>query len=1179
MRRLTVFVLGLWAVTVKGQTVDTFPKVIFLDPYSAKPSYPYRDEAFAQLESLRITHIVGLGDAVLTNSKFKIFANNGTTNRVLVSSTESPYYFEDFTQQAHWAEMEAENRLLGNGYSFDDPQAIGIFEGTYRRATAGVHQLGYLLKGPIDGSVFHFTTHYLNPVFCQAEYQLQIGDKTGDQEAVVAKLVVFNANGWLRWGAPETPFFHKDTVLCDSIQVDTIIKVNNQVVWESTFAFQRIIKVKDFAVAGQWQTFKICFFQTINNPFRYQLYWTGVKTLFVDKITVSNFEGRKVKEWNDNPSLVQTPIQTYYNTLPKAPARWYLVDEPYGGQFPSLKHADKLVRSFRNTNWSLSDTVKFSTVMTPGWVGAGHAVYLDHIQPPELFTDWYPFGCQVDTISKKINLTPPYDYTNPQFLFRGLGIDLNHAKDTARVRNKPFWNTVQVFAFIDRDTLRARDPRPSEIKVQVNMALCHGAKGIGYWVYTTYGEPIAPEVFRYITEPDPSHLQEPPTYCAPCTCYSPINPAQYRARGLFDWKADSGKFVPNSKWYTVKEINANLDKLAPVLKPLTTISDGAGTADTASIITGSFVQSVTSDKYSGIDTAFIEIGFFTGQGGIRYFMLVNRRLNANESQNVTAWLTQSGHSYVIDVLTNDTVLTGNTGTGAPFTSYLGPGEGKLFKVVPAPQYISNNIAFPLTWQGKITMDGDVTVSSGKTLKILPPKAELSFLANRDTTHSGVAVNKCEFIVPSGGKLIAVGNSSDPLKFLSSSGTPGTEDWRGIVVRPGGYLSMSNAVIRHAYAGIEDSSRYLHSIQNVRIGRCKMFGIYVLNTDSLTIRGCRVDSINAQPGGYGIFIVAGENGGKGAWLVRDTVWASYYGISIWGSATPIDSCLVEASAGWLPSATGIINQYTSGTSADTLRLRYTTIHGFFANQHLENNVNGYVALYACSLFSPYIGDRSPYGIRNTANYAKLYLRRSRVTEWNGTGVLLKHNFGQEADLGRVTGGVTDSGFNWIFTTTTYPNWKYVWDLDCSGCITPTFYAEWNCWGSGAPSASRFTGNIDRTPYDVSCIVAPKLAAGEDEKGREILPKPTALYQNYPNPFNPTTQIQFNLEKVERVNLEIFNILGQRVRTMLSGEQFAAGPYRFIWDGKDDRGSPVSSGIYVYRLLTPTFSQTKKMSLVK
>ncbi len=258
------------------------------------------------------------------------------------------------------------------------------------------------------------------------------------------------------------------------------------------------------------------------------------------------------------------------------------------------------------------------------------------------------------------------------------------------------------------------------------------------------------------------------------------------------------------------------------------------------------------------------------------------------------------------------------------------------------------------------------------------------------------------------------------------------------------------------------------------------------------------------------------------------------------------------------------------------LNFTTINGYFSNQHFENSSYGNAALYNCNLSSPTSGSRTPYGIRGTAINNALRVRNTRVTEWGSTGILLSHNYGLLADLGSVA-SPADSGFNVIYTGAPGTGWKYVYDQDCGGCSSPVIKAEYNCWLAVNPSSSRFSGNIDRTPWDYSCLENPKVIAGGGET--TVLPKPTELFQNYPNPFNPTTLIQFNLERLEKVNLEIFNILGQKVRTILSGEELAAGPYTFLWDGKDDKSRSLSSGAYFYRLKTPTYLKTNKMMLVK
>lgn len=95
----------------------------------------------------------------------------------------------------------------------------------------------------------------------------------------------------------------------------------------------------------------------------------------------------------------------------------------------------------------------------------------------------------------------------------------------------------------------------------------------------------------------------------------------------------------------------------------------------------------------------------------------------------------------------------------------------------------------------------------------------------------------------------------------------------------------------------------------------------------------------------------------------------------------------------------------------------------------------------------------------------------------------------------------------------------------------------------------------------------------------LPGQLRLRQNYPNPFNPTTAIEYDLPRQETVTLTIYDILGRKVKTLLENRPQHAGRHWIIWDGKDDGGRAVSSGIYFYRLTAGPFSESRKMMLVK
>ncbi len=93
----------------------------------------------------------------------------------------------------------------------------------------------------------------------------------------------------------------------------------------------------------------------------------------------------------------------------------------------------------------------------------------------------------------------------------------------------------------------------------------------------------------------------------------------------------------------------------------------------------------------------------------------------------------------------------------------------------------------------------------------------------------------------------------------------------------------------------------------------------------------------------------------------------------------------------------------------------------------------------------------------------------------------------------------------------------------------------------------------------------------------IPKGFSLEQNYPNPFNPTTTISFVLSKADYVDLIIYNLQGQFVRTLFAGD-LEAGRYQFVWDGEDDNGNQISSGNYIYRLKGRDFDETRKLTFV-
>ncbi|HED38122.1 MAG TPA: T9SS type A sorting domain-containing protein, partial [Ignavibacteria bacterium] len=94
----------------------------------------------------------------------------------------------------------------------------------------------------------------------------------------------------------------------------------------------------------------------------------------------------------------------------------------------------------------------------------------------------------------------------------------------------------------------------------------------------------------------------------------------------------------------------------------------------------------------------------------------------------------------------------------------------------------------------------------------------------------------------------------------------------------------------------------------------------------------------------------------------------------------------------------------------------------------------------------------------------------------------------------------------------------------------------------------------------------------------IPKSFELYQNYPNPFNPSTTIKYELPKESFVRINIYNLLGQKVKTLVNSNK-KAGTHTTVWQGKDELRNNAASGIYIYRITAGKYVVSKKMALLR
>jgi hypothetical protein len=205
-------------------------------------------------------------------------------------------------------------------------------------------------------------------------------------------------------------------------------------------------------------------------------------------------------------------------------------------------------------------------------------------------------------------------------------------------------------------------------------------------------------------------------------------------------------------------------------------------------------------------------------------------------------------------------------------------------------------------------------------------------------------------------------------------------------------------------------------------------------------------------------------------------------------------------------------------------------------------------------------RYDYGVTGTDNSYAIALDGSNNVYVTGTSGGGASGF-DYATIGYYSNGDTA----WVMRYNGAGNsadYAYAIAVDDSGNVYVTGYSD----GSG-------------TDYDYATIKYVQTGSDvKDETGQKEKPSQFALFQNYPNPFNQTTKIEFTLAKSGFVNLNIYDILGRKVRALVY-EQVSSGYKSVLWDGKNGSGENVASGIYFYHLRVGDLSETRKLVLLK
>jgi hypothetical protein len=349
-----------------------------------------------------------------------------------------------------------------------------------------------------------------------------------------------------------------------------------------------------------------------------------------------------------------------------------------------------------------------------------------------------------------------------------------------------------------------------------------------------------------------------------------------------------------------------------------------------------------------------------------------------------------------------------------------------------------------------------------------------------------------------------------------------------------------------------------------------YGIYqsTTTTGTLLCRKSRLRDIDYR----GIQIPSSSGG---VTVKTTTIRGANDGIYVgYQTSAVVDSCEFRA------NDIGVSMVLSSGTSIKHCDVDSNSTSGIFlvayshATMELDTVAHSPVGIY-CYTSNPSIQTSrvltNTVGLKCESN-ADPVVRTTRL-QGGGTGVLALT--GSSPDLGVAAGGTCGSGsqegLNSIQNNSSYD----VSNLDSGEWVN----AQCDWWG-GTPQASKFYGNVLYTPYRSN---DPNPAGEMEDPGPDDLPPrlPTsyALHPNRPNPFNPVTTIGFDVPAPGgHVELVIYDVAGRVVRVLVSTRQ-TPGEHTATWEGQDERGNRVASGVYFVRMTASSFTRTRKLVLLK
>jgi len=537
---------------------------------------------------------------------------------------------------------------------------------------------------------------------------------------------------------------------------------------------------------------------------------------------------------------------------------WYMADEPLYDQFRPMAYIDNLIKVKTDTlGWP--DTARVVTSWNKAVLNLT-GDFINIAKPEMIWADIYAYyGGQIceDTCESTTSGPRITDYTASHNVFQGgyrhwgEQFALNYAfqeeaylvNQACRDASKEWWLFPQAFGYIFK-TYGCKEcdnkwwwrlPTKSELTCNVFMGLCYGARGIIFWKYHGVDND---EVF---------------------------------APGLTYPAGDS--VTPG--WYAVKEMAPYIEAIGQTLRELEW--EAVFSCSLSSQTFSGYVNSLSGySEGTNPDLGWFQVGEFT-DGTDPYIIVVNRACNVDSvtlapDVNCVVRLNPSAvgsnYVYIIDLADSlyrdtttgewvgvpDTTYTAKMPDGTiPFTTVLGPGEGRLFKIVQTSEKeLSGNIATQYNYQGRIQVTGDITIPTNETMEIFGPARFEFFRCDGDT--AGIDTARIEFTL--NGALKAIGTTSDSKKFVSDtlfncnmtlSVNPEEGDWYGIFDKSSDHDTLSYCAIQWAVKGYFADSASNALLYHCNISKNDSANIYVSSTDDdlLNVDFCSIQ--NSQIG--------------------------------------------------------------------------------------------------------------------------------------------------------------------------------------------------------------------------------------------------------------------------------------------------------------------------------------------